>query len=603
MTTADLLGELTAEAEAYAATQAFERRPHDGPAIMWGVKLAKEGHSLQIGTYQVSDLCCHVKWLSQWPVTTSEIAAAYLRRVKEGHDMPLSYAPVNTQSALYFRRPLRFHPDLAYVDISGCYPNLFFPAGLDLHYDGHGHGTVGEVPFKDWPLIMPDKGLRNLLWGNLLSRHNTRAANGQLKVVYVATTANYRPPLCQYVFDSTHALAKWAIERFDVRCWLTDAAVVPGDQADDLIAALADEWLLQARVKWRGPGTLFALNHRRIGEHRTRVLARHPEEVRIGQPIDRIRNVPVEALMTLRRQLVEGELPMRQSLARSTPITGGRAICGACKQEHPANQTRAHRASCEVLAGARAEHPRRTRPKGARLLIGGAPGHAIHHAEHLRTCAACKAKFRADDPPKRVLPRPEGGQRLLIVCPTCAKDEPYPRPEQLRTCATCKAKFRADYPPRRPMPKKDGGWRERIVCTACATDWQSPAPAHPLRKTPRPRHKELSWPICRACRQRMGPAVPMVKCPSKTSGVGGPAHMCQDCYTAAQTFDLSPLPQLHVAPAGIKAELQLKRLAPAAAKNGLVLHAYRRLEGQVWWWLTEEVPEEVPGAEVPDDAA
>ena len=566
------LAQLTAEAEAYAAAQPFERRPHDGPAIFLGVELAREGHSLQVGSYAVSDLCCHIKWVTQWPVTTSEVASTYLRRVKEGHDVPLSFAPVVTQSALYFRAPLRFHPDLAYVDISGCYPSLFFPAGFDFHY-ANGHGAPGEVPFKDWQHIMPDKGLRNLLWGNLLSRHNTRASHGQLSVVPVPTTANYRPYLAQYVFDSTHAIALWARANFDLRVWLTDAAILPGDEAQALIDALASEWLLTARVKWRGPGTLFGLNHRHIGEHVTRVLEKHPEQVHIGRPLYRLRNVPVDKLMALRHQLVEGELPMPPKISRLSP-----AICGACKQEFAAGDTVAHRRNCEVLARYRAEHPRRSRPKRARLLIGGPTGDVLGSGK-LRTCANCKAKFRSDAPARRFLPRPGEGPRRLIVCPSCAEASSERPLEKLRTCANCKAKFRSDLPPQRPFPRPGKGYRRLPVCPSCldAQEWQWG------------QLSSASWPVCRACRERMGPGILMVPCPGETSGLSGPAHMCPACTARADAFDFAPLPQLHRAPAGIKTDLQLRRLAPAATRLHLRLHVYRRLPGWVWWWL-EEVP-------------
>jgi len=365
---------LEAETVAHVAASPYRRVFDPLAGARLASALAPSGHSLQVGTFSVRDLTDRTAYVSQWPVTESELVGTYLRRCLGERSLPSRARSIETRPALYFAGPLRFYNDLAYIDINACYASIFGPAGLDFRYREKGHnGAVGRVPFLDTEHFFESKRCRNLLWGNLLSRRNVVAHDGSLFVRRVRTTRLYSPELAQYVLDTVHAVAREAVRDFPVLSWHTDGAVLPGPEARAFQIWLLDRWGLLSREKARGPGIMFSLNCRAIGAHFTRQLL--AGRARIGRPISTLRPVATERLAQLRQHLLNGA-PMPAVRAVSRPG------CAKCHQPvtgdiraHMAAHDRAPKVETEWV---QTEH-RLLTPRTSRRLV----------------CATCGGTFTA----------------------------------------------------------------------------------------------------------------------------------------------------------------------------------------------------------------
>ena len=354
--------DLLAETEGRVAGDGWARRFDPTPPVMLATRvLAPLGHFCQVGTWSVRDRTDRTIWLSQEPVTYSELLATWVGRQETGHRYLRTRLAATP--AIYFEGPLRYHPDLAYVDIRAFYPSLFGPMGWDFHYNPKTfQGGTGNFPFEDFEELALCKPVRNMLWGNFTSRRTITTQDGHLTVRRVATTALYRPAVVQATYDIAHAVARDSRANWPLLAWQTDGAILPGALADEFQAWLLTEWGLRSVVKARGPSTLFGLNCRAIGDHHTLQLRGDFSKARRGKPVDRLRDVPVERLKALHRQLQEGELPMKTLPNGVKPIG---AWCPRCRQaiwevgkegqETVAAHMRSHRVA--ELEAAR-EHPK-----------------------------------------------------------------------------------------------------------------------------------------------------------------------------------------------------------------------------------------------------
>ena len=381
--------DLVADTEERVTGAAWERRYSPTPPIFLATRvLAPLGHFCQVGTWSVRDRTDQTVWLSQEPVTYSELLATWTGRQETGHRY---YATRLTNRApLWFEGPVRYHPDLAYVDMQAFYPSLFGPMGWDFRYSSKAfHGSRGNYPFVDFDHLAEVKPVRNLLWGNFQSRRTVTLEGGRLTVRRMRTTALYRPLIVQAVYDLAHAVARDARANWPVIGWHTDGAVLPGHLADQFQEWLQTEWGLRSVVKARGPSTLFALNCRAIGDHRTLDVAHDLSRARLGKPIDNLREVPVERLKALRNELL-GEVPMK---TLPTGVVPTAAICPQCHErmweQGKGGDIGAHlRAHREARLKAEREHPKAApweedrRPR--HLLTGKAAPTSMH-------CVGCDA--------------------------------------------------------------------------------------------------------------------------------------------------------------------------------------------------------------------
>ena len=357
--------DLLHETEERVAGDSWQRRFDPTPPVFLATRvLAPLGHFCQVGTWSVRDRADRTLWLSQEPVTYSELLATWVGRQGTGHRY---YATkIEARAPLWFEGPLRYHPDLAYVDMQAFYPSLFGPMGWDFRYNPKiCHGSRGAFPFVDFDRLAELKPVRNLLWGNFQSRRTITLESGRLTVRRVRTTALYRPMIVQAVYDLAHAVARDARANWPVIGWHTDGAVLPGHLAAQFQEWLLSEWGLRSVVKARGPSTLFTLNCRIIGDRPTLDLQHGVAHARKGRPVDNLRDVPVSRLKALRNELL-GEAPVALRNPNVTP-SGALPMAIVCPQcheriwergqggENVSEHLKAHR---EARLKAEREHPK-----------------------------------------------------------------------------------------------------------------------------------------------------------------------------------------------------------------------------------------------------
>ena len=265
---------------------------------------------LVLGTRSAYDPAHRRKYICwrDWSVGTHELARPYLRWIHEqqraGHKRSMLYrrVPWRTEQLgmLDLPHPLYYagagvEGDLAYVDISACYFQLYRPATLDLHFDpARGQLGCGQIEWLEPDLLADSKGLRNALIGVCRAQTIVEARFGQ--VTQRATHNRFLAPcLWGYLMHTLHAVMREAIDRFDACYVHTDGLIVPAENAPALIDWLAQEWRLESRVKVQGPGRVWGLGGYEIGEHRTRTA------VERGRPICNLIDLDPEMHHNLRR--------------------------------------------------------------------------------------------------------------------------------------------------------------------------------------------------------------------------------------------------------------------------------------------------------------
>lgn len=279
----------------------YERRRFDAVAF-WEMGLWKTRERLIVGAKTMTDTVRQEKLLddSVWPVVPAEVARLYLRRITEqqpvaGHMRGgrIQWSR-DTLKLLNICPPTMFDQrtegaDLAYVDISAAYFQLYSTATLDLSFRPGQTLGVGRCRFLDADLLGRNKAVRNTLVGCTRTTSLRMLERGQMKQV-PAHNRFLAPELWGYLQFTLHAVAAEVLERFDVQYLNTDGFIVPGDQADALVSFLADEWCLTADVRKRGRGRVegpksYAVADQGVGVRQPRaqaqrnLLAIPPEEI------------------------------------------------------------------------------------------------------------------------------------------------------------------------------------------------------------------------------------------------------------------------------------------------------------------------------------
>jgi hypothetical protein len=225
-------------------------------------------HTLSIGSFSVTDLTTRTKYLFQWPYTYGEIAREYLAycanqaniKLRQQKTVEVGCAPV------YFTGPRR--GNYAYVDISACYFSLYKYLTLDANYTAP-EISLGRAPFLDLDNFGQSKTIRNMAFGMM----NKRRMTVFTKERYNETPSRseyYRPDIAAYVLQTTQAVAQDSINNFPIHMWLTDAAILPSEQATEFIYFLWKEWHLQSRIVAQGSSHLLATARYKVGEKMTR---------------------------------------------------------------------------------------------------------------------------------------------------------------------------------------------------------------------------------------------------------------------------------------------------------------------------------------------
>ena len=266
--------------------------------IEW-IKEINPDSSLIVGAKQLTDSINKVKYLYQWPFTFGELANEYLTYCLE--DFP-KFMPQGGSSGpkapVAFRGPTK--GTYAYVDIQACYFSLYRYITLDSEYCSN-RFRMGNIPFKRSDELFLSKVLRNTVFGLLRKSSRTRYRNGK----YTRTTekSNYhRPMISDYVLSTMQAVAQEAWNLFDIKQWLTDAAIIPLSQAHDLVTYLNLEWNLNAKIESIGPSWSFGSGVYKVGNKVTKGLGSIPinsDKLQNFEPVD------ILFLKELRKDLVD----------------------------------------------------------------------------------------------------------------------------------------------------------------------------------------------------------------------------------------------------------------------------------------------------------
>lgn len=289
---------------------AYQKLEGELHPIEW-MNLHKPEGFWYVGPDHLTDMRRKIKYLYQWPYTKGEIALEYLHLITDGKELRRPNGPDENIPAppVYFTGPRYDH--CAYVDISGCYFNLYRPLCLDLLYKSN-HGNLetqawyvpGKTPFLYADELGLDKQVRNTVFGIMRKSGQTQYLDGVYKRTKGKTNF-FRYCLVKLVMETLQAVANDCISMFPVHMWLTDAAILPYRHAQALMDYLNLEWGLQSRIVAQGQSRLLAFGRYDVGGKQSKNIAGRP--IAIGK--DTLRSVDVQYLKHLRRETLD--LPVR----------------------------------------------------------------------------------------------------------------------------------------------------------------------------------------------------------------------------------------------------------------------------------------------------
>jgi hypothetical protein len=156
------------------------------------------------------------------------------------------------------------HGELAVVDLTAAYWQIYAPLTLDLDYDGLELPRQGRIRFLGAEELGTHKHLRNSLIGAIRAEHRTEVVYGKARKIPV-TPRWQRPGLWAVVQDILELVA-WDMRLcFGAVHIHTDGYILPSvDLAHDAVDFLRDEWGLDASVRASGDGVVIALGSWRI---------------------------------------------------------------------------------------------------------------------------------------------------------------------------------------------------------------------------------------------------------------------------------------------------------------------------------------------------
>lgn len=264
-------------------------------------------HRLIVGSHHITDKKDRTKYIAQWPYPHGELATEYfyLCIEKSGYKLGKVYGKCTGKEPIYFTGPSKGL--YAYVDIASCYFSLYRVLTLDLYYDPIGFVVgQGNIPWYSPVEFGLHKPIRNMLFGIMRKTSSTIYVNGSYNEAQ-SHTPTFRPAITTYVLDTMQAIKQDSLRYFKIHIWLTDAAILPVHQAKAFQEYLVNEWLLNSRLKWSGPASLFCSNCWQVGERITEQLKRYT--LYEGKPIDTGHPVNIPKLKAARKWLMETANP------------------------------------------------------------------------------------------------------------------------------------------------------------------------------------------------------------------------------------------------------------------------------------------------------
>lgn len=273
-------------------TSPFARVPFDYAAFFEGEEYRKF-QRLTIGTMTATDMIGRVRYIdhSLWPYTEWELARAYLNWIFEEHQTPNQRRVgwnMQTWKLLAIHQPLfygkKVHGDLAYLDISSAYWQIYNPLTLDVYFNpwrrAFGLGTM-EFLCRDW--LRGQRTVRNAIVGIARSREHheycpgARETRGAKRltpespwIIRRSYNKLLAPELWGFIAFTLHQVAADLLENFDISYVHTDGYILPLSQAEEAIDYVATKWGLSLAMKASGSGEVTGIGRWRIENQGTK---------------------------------------------------------------------------------------------------------------------------------------------------------------------------------------------------------------------------------------------------------------------------------------------------------------------------------------------
>lgn len=246
-----------------------------GPGGHW------DRHRLVIGSHQSAyDRCHRITLIDHChaPYPVHSLARPYLAEITRAQ-LPKFTRPRPTipddqllerSAPLYFGGPCS--GELAYIDLTAAYWQLYRVASLDLDYDGTGTPRQGQIKFLGSDELFPHKLLRNSIIGTVRAETVTESNYGTISVVPVGPKWR-RPALWAWIMDMLEAIA-WDVRvTFGAKMVQVDGYIVGADVAEQLVHHLRTAWGIESMTKSVGFGKLTSLGNWQIADE----IRGHPE--------------------------------------------------------------------------------------------------------------------------------------------------------------------------------------------------------------------------------------------------------------------------------------------------------------------------------------
>lgn len=285
-------------------------------------------NNIRHGYYSATDTKNKIRYVTQIPYTVTECAREYIRICEflSGNKLRPQYSKyrdrIYTSPTHYFSG---YHKgELAYIDITAAYWSILWPTAIDMEYDPIKQEITaeGSIAYYHCDQFAKAKIIRNLL-SSLYNYKHMKIWKWDEKRNYhfFPPSELYRPYNVAYIYDMINAIVVDAINRgFQIKQWLTDAAILPTHQANSFQEFLFEEWFLDSRLIASGPGYSNITNSYKIGPKTTGGF--NPRQV--GVEHNKLREANIEGLKELRQLAKNNQLPEIGKSKRQKRMPGSR---------------------------------------------------------------------------------------------------------------------------------------------------------------------------------------------------------------------------------------------------------------------------------------
>lgn len=292
--------------DAVLAGSRWQRRKVGYPELeRWRAAKIDEYPQAFVGTSSITVPQANLKLVAydEWPVTSGELARAYLHRVYADaprRPLPSPRARGFSWTAPIVANPVR-HRALAYVDVESAYWQLisiFRPDDLVL-----GDEVVpGTLEWLNKETVAEDRRLRHCVHGSIFSNRLVFYRYGT-PVVVPKVNRWSNPSLALHCFQTLHAVCRRVAAGTSLHAWMTDAAIVDADDAEPVAALMAGEWLLRSRLKAQGAGTVVSATTYAVGDKMSLDVVHGTTDLARAEPrkFSNLKRVPWRQLQSTRK--------------------------------------------------------------------------------------------------------------------------------------------------------------------------------------------------------------------------------------------------------------------------------------------------------------